>query len=463
MSEAVVQGEGRRPRSRLERLGDGCALLGLALITPTALAAFSIEGPIRVMTRVLGPFGEPGTMLLCFMACFLVAALFGTVRKALPVLSGLAAGLLILGGAFELPRLEFLRSALFRFELFSEPWPGLFAGLVAMVSGNLLGRSARAGARLGLFMPPSLALAVLLGLTALDPFPDTADARALDAASVDSALSSMAKALGKEYVSPGVETAVKRIMAQSGQSLADKEKALEELAGRLVRAEADKAALERSLRQSGALASELEAAKRSLEEMKGLVDEKTPLVKGGRYDQAVQPADPLVRDFAVKAASAAPGAWDKPQGSRLPNAAGARQLALVHAAVSSSWKYVSDPAVSWTDYTSPARRSLLVGLAGDCDDYATVMASAIIAVGGRARIMHGYKGSSGHAWAEVWLGSGREAESILRRVAEASGRGSRTLACSRDAAGNLWLVLDWELGRYSLEGATLSVAWEGRL
>ena len=66
--------------------------------------------------------------------------------------------------------------------------------------------------------------------------------------------------------------------------------------------------------------------------------------------------------------------------------------------------------------------------------------------------MHGHKGRSGHAWAEVWVGSGAAADTVLSAVARAAGRTAATLAVSRDKeTGERWLVLDWELGLYQAE------------
>jgi transglutaminase-like putative cysteine protease len=376
------------------------------------------------------------------------------------VLSGLAAGLIIFAGAFDLPWLQPVREALFRFPPFAQPGPALFAGALGVVAGNLLGRIAAMKAVPGLLLPPAIALGALLTLAAVDPFPDDAGALGLDSSSVENALQSVASLLGAEYRRPDVEEAVRRVVEEKDASLADKERALRDLTDRLARSEADKKALERATKGGSALSAELAAAKKALEEIRLRVDEKTPQVTGGRYDQAVQPTDPSVRDFAVKAASAAPGAWDNPQGSRIPNAAGARQLVLIHAAIASNWKYVSDPAVSWQDYTSPARRSLALGLAGDCDDYATVMASCIVAVGGTARIVHGIKGRTGHAWAEVWVGSGSAADSVVAAVAKVVGRPAAGLAVSHDKdSGHRWLALDWELGTYSFKGDHYEVAW----
>lgn len=446
-------------RSRHERSGDFLALLGLAFLAPPALAAFGVTGPASFARNAFGAFGESGILLLAFAACFLLAALFGTVKKAIPVLSGLAAGLFLFAGAFELPGLEGVRRALFRFAPFAETGAALFAGALAVVSGNLAGRVARLKAGPGLVLPPALGLAALLVLAGLDPFPE--GATRLDASSVEAALRSVAASFGAEYRNPEVEAAVRRALEGKDATLAEKEKALAELSERLERAEADKAALERAAEGGAALEAELAAARKSLAELEGRLERDLPPVTGGRYDKAVQPADPAVRDFAVKAASAAPGAWDEPQGSRLPNAAGARQLVLVHAALASAWKYVSDPAVSWTDYTSPARRSLALGLAGDCDDFAALVASCVVAVGGRARIVHGIKGSSGHAWAEAWVGKGATAEAVLDAIARAAGRRAASLATTLDrSTGERWLSLDWELGAYSFKGDRLEVAWE---
>lgn len=445
-------------KSVIERIGNFFALAGLLTFMVPALAAFGIGEPLTWVQRALGAFGESGALLFYFIGAYLIAALFGTVERIVPVLSGLMTGLLLFAGAFEVPYLTGIRSALFRFAPFQEAAPALFAGALAVIVGNLMGRSPKTKAIPGLLIPFASGIALLIVLAAWSPF--TKSTLNLDASSVERAIQSISSTLGKEYVNPEVEKAVRQIMEEKNKTLAEKEQAFKELQERLERTEADKKALERSLQDSNQLSKQLEAAKKALDDMKGRLESQTPLVQGGRYDQAVQPADPLVRDFAVKAASAAPGSWDNPQGSRIPNGAGAHQLVLIHGAISRNWKYVSDPAVSWTDYTSPARRTLVLGLAGDCDDYATLMASCIIAVGGRGRIVHGIKGNQGHAWAEVWIGQGAMADRVLSSVASFTGRNPGQLAVSVDVGtDNRWLVLDWELGRYSFPAKTITVAW----
>ncbi len=453
--------ENTKPKkSVLETIGNISILVGLAVFAVPALAVFGIDGPQQVMIKTFGAFGEPGILLAVFMVCAVLTMLLGTVNRILPLLAGFGTGIVLFAGAFDIPYLGAIRTALFRFPPFSQSGPALFSGALAIVTGLFMARSENIKplpALLGPSIPPII---LLLVLTAWSPFTYNEVSRNMDASTFERAMRSISTTLGKTYVNPEVERAVRQVVEEKDKTLQEKEQALKKLSARLERTEADKKALERSLKDSAQLTKELEAAKQALKDLEGRIEKDNAPVKGGRYDLAVQPTNPIVRDFAVKIASAAPGPWDDPQGSKVPNAAGAKQLVLIHGAISSNWKYVSDPAVSWTDYTSPASRTIALGLAGDCDDYATVMASCIIAVGGRARIIHGFRGNQGHAWAEVWLGRGSSADRLLQTVASYSGRSAASLAVSRDTGtDDRWLVLDWELGRYSFSANTVTLAW----
>ncbi|ARS37779.1 hypothetical protein [Pontibacter actiniarum] len=62
-----------------------------------------------------------------------------------------------------------------------------------------------------------------------------------------------------------------------------------------------------------------------------------------------------------------------------------------------NWKYVNDPL--GMDYYSPPIESMQL-LAGDCDDYAILMASSVMAIGGEARVVI----SPTHMYTEVKIG-----------------------------------------------------------
>lgn len=446
--------------SFFEKIGNASILIGLAAFAVPALGVFGIDEPLQGVQKTFGALGSPGILLVVFLACSILTMLLGRVNRILPLLSGFGTGIVLFAGAFDLPYLASIRGALFRFPPFAQTGPALFSGALAIIIGLLLARSMKVRILSSLLGPMLPALTLLLILTAWSPFKYSSASLEIDASTFEKAMQSISTTLGKEYVNPEVEQAIRKVVEEKDRTLQEKEQALQELSARLERTEQDKKALERSLKDSTQLGKELEAAKRALKDLEGRIEKDNPQVQGGRYDLAVQPTNPIVRDFAVKIAAAAPGPWDNPQGSKIPNAAGAKQLVLIHGALSRNWKYVSDPAVSWTDYTSPASRTIALGLAGDCDDYATVVASCIIAVGGRARIIHAFRGNQGHAWAEVWIGRESAANQVLQAVANYSGRNPRDLAVTQDVnTGDRWLVLDWELGRYSFTSDKMMVAW----
>lgn len=106
-----------------------------------------------------------------------------------------------------------------------------------------------------------------------------------------------------------------------------------------------------------------------------------------------------------------------------------------------NWSYVNDPVTR--DYYAKASETLRNGLNGDCDDFAILMCSMILAVGGEARISFAFKGNDGHAFTEVNMGTTNHSvtkDYLLARY------GNVGLNYKEDN-GNWWLNLDWS-GQY---------------
>ncbi|MCX2739071.1 transglutaminase [Pontibacter anaerobius] len=102
-----------------------------------------------------------------------------------------------------------------------------------------------------------------------------------------------------------------------------------------------------------------------------------------------------------------------------------------------SWRYVNDPL--GMDYYSPPTESMQL-LAGDCDDYSILMASAIMSIGGEARVVI----SPNHMYTEVKLGHVDDLEKVSYAV--------RTLFPDEVAGGkihfhetgeDLWMNFDY--------------------
>ncbi|RAU83052.1 transglutaminase [Pontibacter arcticus] len=102
-----------------------------------------------------------------------------------------------------------------------------------------------------------------------------------------------------------------------------------------------------------------------------------------------------------------------------------------------NWKYVNDPL--GMDYYSPPTESMGL-LAGDCDDYAILMASSVMAIGGEARVVV----SPSHMYTEVKVGTTEDIEKVTYAI--------RTLFPDEVAGGkihfhetngDLWINFDY--------------------
>ncbi|GHT47071.1 hypothetical protein AGMMS49965_24950 [Bacteroidia bacterium] len=104
-----------------------------------------------------------------------------------------------------------------------------------------------------------------------------------------------------------------------------------------------------------------------------------------------------------------------------------------------NWKYVNDPVTG--DYFSRASETLKNGLNGDCDDFAILLCSMLLSIGGDARINFAYDASSGHAFTEVNIGKTNQSE--VQRYLSARYNNAQ-MWHRKDSQGNIWLNLDWQ-------------------
>lgn len=104
-----------------------------------------------------------------------------------------------------------------------------------------------------------------------------------------------------------------------------------------------------------------------------------------------------------------------------------------------NWKYVNDPKEK--EIFEYASNTISNGLNGDCDDFAVLMCSMILSIGGDARINFAYQKDQGHAFTEVNIGETKVEDYISKRYKDVY---SNIGIYSRiDKDGNHWLNLDW--------------------
>jgi hypothetical protein len=87
------------------------------------------------------------------------------------------------------------------------------------------------------------------------------------------------------------------------------------------------------------------------------------------------------------------------------------------------------------------KKRLCNRLNGDCDDFAILLCSMILSIGGEARINFAYDAVSGHAFAEANIG--KTDRCTVERYLTAR-YGHSEMWHKEDRNGNWWLNLDWQ-------------------
>lgn len=152
-----------------------------------------------------------------------------------------------------------------------------------------------------------------------------------------------------------------------------------------------------------------------------------------RVAASIDPTHPRTRNLAVRIASSNDGPFHVEQAAR------------IWAHVRQSWRYVSDPRGG--EYFAHASETIENGMAGDCDDFATVIIAMIQSIGGQARMVMVDGDEGGHAYAEVCIDA--PAREVAQRLARFYGSGQVPAAAIEDIhfrsddACPVWLNLDW--------------------
>jgi transglutaminase-like putative cysteine protease len=176
--------------------------------------------------------------------------------------------------------------------------------------------------------------------------------------------------------------------------------------------------------------------------------------------KALTPMDPMTRNAAVKIAARTQGPFH------------VEQVAEIWSAVRAEWRYVNDPVGE--EYFATSSETIQNGYIGDCDDFAITLASMVLSIGGKARVvlMDGPEG--GHAYAEACVqDEPTKVATALRKHYRArwkkylAGRPvPDTIAFRTSEDCPIWLNLDWTSvvpgGAYVAERWAVAIYGDGR-
>jgi len=157
------------------------------------------------------------------------------------------------------------------------------------------------------------------------------------------------------------------------------------------------------------------------------------------FDSRVEPENPRVRTEAVALVAQYPGDYT------------IDQISLIYTTLKEGWRYVRDPR--GVDYYMYANETLAVGEkarcvgAGDCDDFAILMAALVESVGGTTRVILAHNNSTGgHAFTEVYIGKPGDSNSHVKEVISwlrEKFNADKIFTHVDTDTEDVWLNLDW--------------------
>ncbi len=140
--------------------------------------------------------------------------------------------------------------------------------------------------------------------------------------------------------------------------------------------------------------------------------------------------NPITRKFYLSLASKSPGTYN------------IGQISAIYSYLYSNWKYVNDPLAR--DYFAKASESIESNLAGDCDDFAILMATCIQGIGGESRIVFAENSSGKHAYAEVKIANNERVTSqVIEGLRAIYQNNIGNINYKTSSNGEVWLNLDW--------------------
>jgi hypothetical protein len=428
---------------------------GVALLIPGLLYAAGFPGPIEWIESVLGKAGDRSVVTIFAFALMSLMFIFGGGHNVSATFVGYLIGFCLMSSAIEIDFMDWFRNLSKKIGFLSSAPLNYIVGTATVIAGVLMSFNKKIpfwGEIAGLVLAP---IAFLLFCWSLGLFQLKNEFKI----SIDEGFKTLNGMVDPKYRDmPTVKKFVKQVNTDSTLTKDDKEKKIKELQEKIEKMEEDQRILNELKKKNEEYKTLLDNQKDNLKDFGWCAASKSTAMITKNYAQGVRPEQPCVRDFAVSLVKNEAGPfYENKRG--LPGKAGMRQLCALHMHLSSNWKYISDPTSINLDYNSPADRTIAVGLAGDCDDFAVLVASCVEAIGGTSRIVVGECSRGGHAWAEVLLGNETEFRKAVEYIKQYYKKTNMPLSYIKDEQNRYWLSLDWHLGEYTCGERNLKVMY----
>ncbi len=442
---------------KYERVFNVIGWFGFLLIVPVGFYIFDYQPAIQFMQTKIGFLGNPSFLTIAAFVLLFLRIIFGGGQIIMPLIVSFIAAFFLFFSVVEVGFMHWFWTFSRKVFFLKNLHLNFIVGTAVLLIGVFLSylRRFKGCVQLVLLVVIPIVFLSASNLFGLFVFPNPIRL------SVQEGVEGFKSWIKGEYQDdPAVKQYIEEVADSRDLTIKEKEAIIRKLQGKIDKLETDLTRLEEIRRENEQFREELERQKRDLDEFDWCSGSRVDGAQVQSYQQAVHPEKPCVRDFAVHLAKNYDGPYFVDTDRFFaPGEYGLKQICAIHRYISNSWSYISDPLVMQDEYYSSADRTIAVGFAGDCDDFAILMASCIEAIGGITRIMEGDCGDIGHAWCEVMIGGEQEWEAALPIIRRFYHSRFRNIDGWIDAEGNHWLSLDWRLGEYSCPDESPQIAY----
>ena len=373
----------------IEKLLTCLGLIGFGILCPQLLFIFGVEGPQLMLEQYLGALANPSILSLAGFSFILVAVFFGGGDAIGVTLLGIFTAFLLVSTSVEVGFMMWLKNLMAKTAYTSNFHLNYIVGLSTLLIGLVFSFFPRVSFK-ALFAILVVVPILFIGVTqhmGMFQFQKEFDI------SVNEGLSTLIGMIDQKYQEmPQVKEFIDDVEEDEELSPEQKQKKLEELQESITKLEDDQSALKR-LKEENAKFKELIAKQQEeLDKVGWCSSSRDSDVKTKTFDEAVRPNQPCVRDFAVSIVKEFPGSFNG-SARGIPGPAGIEQICALNMHLFSNWDYISDPIVLRDDFYSQADRTIAIGLAGDCDDFAVL--------DGLLRRSH-WRKSTHYGWCLFW-------------------------------------------------------------
>lgn len=436
--------------------------LGFLLLLPVIFFYFGWDQPQLLLQDTLGEYGSLDLLVFLSFSALGLRIAFGPSRLLSPTIIALLASAPLIFTTFQTEAFSSLQENLMSLPYLGHKSLNFIVGITILLIGVRLSTLKRVNIVAQLVLIVLFPYGVLAGLSTQGIVPkndETTFSIKEGYATASQATKLAIQKIDKRYrKDPKVQEYIEKVVNDENTKDEEKTNLIDQLKQRIAKLEKDKAKAEQVRKENERFQEELNKLNQQKPADTWCVGARSQNDRIYGYDNAIQLAEPCVRDLAVHLASNKPGTYHQSGSRGVPTKEGLAQIATIHTYVSDQWKYINDPTRTGADYLSLASRSIAVGFAGDCDDFSIVMASLIGAIGGTPRIVHGECADGAHAWAEVLIGSKRDWEAMQAYLAQHYSDHNRTFA-GHSIDGQYWLSLDWRLGELSCAERNIRTQW----